>query len=139
MAWNCSRIGFIVSALRRAIGRCGTSFTMVCDIFFLNINFILILCQFFSALILFSVCGLLAVTGSWLMSGIYLSSSVAVSDLCMDPADYLVSEAPSELPTEVLLYYTQCESARSNPFTQRLREASNAIINARSAMNVVSK
>lgn len=95
--------------------------------------------SFCSALILFSVCGLLAVTGSWLMSGIYLSSSVAVGDLCMDPADYLVSEAPNELPTEVLLYYTQCESARSNPFTQRLRESQNAITNARSAMNIVSK
>lgn len=41
------------------------------------------------ALILFSVCGLLAVTGSWLMSGLYLSTSVAVGDLCMDPAEYL--------------------------------------------------
>lgn len=91
------------------------------------------------ALILFSVCGLLAVTGSWLMSGLYLSTSVAVGDLCMDPADYLVSEAPNELPTEVLLYYTQCETARSNPFTQRLRESQNSISNARSAMNIVSK
>ncbi|XP_037027508.1 protein tweety-like isoform X1 [Bradysia coprophila] len=91
------------------------------------------------ALILFSVCGLLAVTGSWLMSGLYLSTSVAVGDLCMDPADYLVSEAPNELPTEVLLYYTQCETARSNPFTQRLRESQNSINNARSAMNIVSK
>lgn len=91
------------------------------------------------ALILFSVCGLLAVTGSWLMSGIYLSTSVAVGDLCMDPADYLVSEAPSELPTEVLLYYTQCEMARSNPFTQRLRESQNAINNARTAMITVGK
>lgn len=92
-----------------------------------------------SALILFSVCGLLAVTGSWLMSGLYLSSSVAVGDLCMDPAGYLVSQAPNDLPTEVLLYYTQCESVRSNPFTLRLRESQNAINNARSAMNVVSR
>lgn len=73
------------------------------------------------------------------MSGIYLASSVAVGDLCMDPADYLVSEAPSELPTEVLLYYTQCEMARSNPFTQRLRESQNAINNARSAMSTVAR
>lgn len=73
------------------------------------------------------------------MSGLYLSTSVAVGDLCMDPADYLVSEAPSELPTEVLLYYTQCEIARSNPFTQRLRESQNAINNARSAMTTVSR
>lgn len=90
-------------------------------------------------MILFSVCGLLAVTGSWLMSGLYLSSSVAVGDLCMDPAGYLVSQAPNDLPTEVLLYYTQCEAIRSNPFTLRLRESQNAINNARSAMNVVSR
>lgn len=73
------------------------------------------------------------------MSGLYLSSSVAVGDLCMDPANYLVSQAPNELPTEVLLYYTQCESVRSNPFTLRLRESQNAINNARSAMNIVSR
>uniref|UniRef100_A0A1B0C9Q4 Protein tweety homolog n=2 Tax=Lutzomyia longipalpis TaxID=7200 RepID=A0A1B0C9Q4_LUTLO len=91
------------------------------------------------ALILFSVCGLLAVTGSWLMSGLYLSSSVAVGDLCIDPAEYLASEAPSEMPTDVLLYYTQCESVRSNPFTQRLRESQNAINNARTSMSTVSK
>lgn len=57
----------------------------------------------------------------------------------MDPADYLVSEAPKDLPTDVLLYYTQCESVRSNPFTLRLRESQNAINNARSAMNIVSR
>lgn len=73
------------------------------------------------------------------MSGLYLSSSVAVGDLCMDPADYLVSQAPNNLPTDVLLYYTQCESIRSNPFTQRLRESQNAINNARSAMNIVQR
>ncbi|XP_037921875.1 protein tweety [Hermetia illucens] len=91
------------------------------------------------ALILFSVCGLLAVTGSWLMSGLYLSSSVAVGDLCISPADYLVSASPSELPTNVLLHYTQCEPGHTNPFTQRLRESQNAINNARSAMAVVTK
>lgn len=91
------------------------------------------------ALILFSVCGLLAVTGSWLMSGIYLSTSVAVGDLCMDPADYLVSQAPAELPADILLYYTQCESARSNPFTQRLRESQQSINNARIAMGIVAR
>jgi protein tweety len=91
------------------------------------------------ALILFSVCGLLAVTGSWLMSGLYLSTSVAVGDLCTDPAEYLVTESPRELPAEVLLYYTKCESLRSNPFTQRLRESQNSINNARNAMLIVSR
>lgn len=73
------------------------------------------------------------------MSGLYLSTSVAVGDLCMDPADYLASEAPNELPTDVLLYYTQCEEGNVNPFTLRLRESQNAINNARSAMSIVSK
>uniref|UniRef100_A0A182N0N7 Protein tweety homolog n=1 Tax=Anopheles dirus TaxID=7168 RepID=A0A182N0N7_9DIPT len=91
------------------------------------------------ALILFSVCGLLAVTGSWLMSGLYLSASVAVGDLCNDPADFLVHQAPHELPADILLYYTQCDISRSNPFTQRLRESQNAINNARNAMSIVSK
>nr|XP_029717866.1 protein tweety isoform X2 [Aedes albopictus] len=91
------------------------------------------------ALILFSVCGLLAVTGSWLMSGLYLSTSVAVGDLCNDPADFLVHQAPNELPSDILLYYTQCDVSRSNPFTQRLRESHNAINNARNSMTTVSK
>lgn len=91
------------------------------------------------ALILFSVCGLVAVTGSWLMSGIYLSVSVAIGDLCADPADYLVTQAPPGLPSDVLLYYTQCESIRSNPFTQRLRESQTAINSARNSMNIVTK
>ncbi|XP_030381329.1 protein tweety [Scaptodrosophila lebanonensis] len=91
------------------------------------------------ALILFSVCGLLAVTGSWLMSGLYLSSSVAVGDLCISPAEFLVSTAPRDLPTNVLLHYTQCEPGHTNPFTQRLRESQNSLNNARSAMATVMK
>lgn len=91
------------------------------------------------ALILFSVCGLVAVTGSWLMSGIYLSMSVAMGDLCAEPAEYLVSQSPSGLPPDILLYYTQCESFRSNPFTQRLRESQTAISSARNSMTTVSK
>jgi hypothetical protein len=81
----------------------------------------------------------LAVTGSWLMSGLYLSTSVAVGDLCNNPADFLVQQAPNDMPSVVLLYYTQCRTDRSNPFTQRLRESQNAINNARNAMSIVSK
>lgn len=138
--------------MRRITCRCCKTFSMVrdlarkfssftkldlCDSYIFANQFFLF--SHFSALILFSVCGLLAVTGSWLMSGLYLSTSVAVGDLCIDPAGYLVSQAPPDLPTEVLLYYTQCESIRSNPFTLRLRESQNAINNARSAMNIVSR
>jgi hypothetical protein len=73
------------------------------------------------------------------MSGIYLSVSVAIGDLCADPADYLVSQSPPGLPSDVLLYYTQCESIRANPFTQRLRESQAAISSARNSMNTVTK
>lgn len=136
----CITFGFVC----RSFGWRSTSFEMVCIQMRVTRKRILktefsIYHVSFSALILFSVCGLLAVTGSWLMSGLYLSSSVAVGDLCMDPAEYLVSQKPRNLPSDILLYYTQCESIRSNPFTLKLRESQNALNNARSAMNIVSR
>lgn len=59
----------------------------------------------------------------------------------MNPADYLVSEAPKMIPDDVLLYYIQCESVRSNSFTftRAIHKSQNAIDNARSAMNNVSR
>lgn len=44
------------------------------------------------ALIFFSVLGLLGVTICWLLSGIYLSSSVALGDFCMNPNEYMCSQ-----------------------------------------------
>lgn len=41
------------------------------------------------ALIFFSVFGLFGVIICWLLSGIYLASSVALGDFCMRPNDYL--------------------------------------------------
>lgn len=46
---------------------------------------------------------------------------------------------PRDLPTNVLLHYTQCEPGHTNPFTQRLRESQNSLNNARSAMATVMK
>lgn len=79
------------------------------------------------ALITFSVCGLLAVIASWLLASVYLASTVALGDLCIAPDRYLASEASPWVPPEVLLHYTHCEAARANPFTQRLREAKQAL------------
>lgn len=79
------------------------------------------------ALITFSVCGLLAVIASWLLASVYLASTVALGDLCIAPDRYLASEASPWVPPEVLLHYTHCEAARANPFTQRLREAKDAL------------
>ncbi|XP_014214178.1 protein tweety isoform X2 [Copidosoma floridanum] len=75
------------------------------------------------ALITFSVFGLFAVITSWLMASVYLASSVALGDLCVSPDGYVGKTARSQLAAEVLSYYTHCENARTNPFTQQLRDA----------------
>lgn len=91
------------------------------------------------ALIAFSVCGLLAVICSYLMASIYLASSVALGDLCIAPDRFIEDQASSELSKEILRYYTSCERARANPFTQRLREAKSAIENMRSMLNLLRR
>lgn len=88
-----------------------------------------------SALIAFSVCGLLAVIASYLMASVYLASSVALGDLCIAPDKFVDDQAATELSKEILRYYTSCERARANPFTQRLREAKTTIENMRSNIN----
>lgn len=87
------------------------------------------------ALIAFSVCGLLAIILSYLMASIYIASSVAIGDLCMEPDKYIEDQASTDLSKEILRYYTNCERARANPFTQRLREAKTTIENMRYNLN----
>ncbi|XP_072391220.1 protein tweety-like isoform X1 [Diabrotica undecimpunctata] len=91
------------------------------------------------ALIAFSVCGLLAVIASYIMASIYLASSVALSDLCMAPDKFIEDQASTELSKEILRYYTNCERARANPFTQRLREAKTTVENMRSNLTAMVK
>ncbi|XP_023288097.1 protein tweety isoform X2 [Orussus abietinus] len=90
------------------------------------------------ALITFSVFGLFAVIVSWLMASLYLATAVALGDLCVAPDGYLARAVPSTLASEVLSYYTHCENARSNPFTQRLRDGQRAVLNMRQNLNVVT-
>lgn len=87
------------------------------------------------ALIAFSVCGLLAVIASYLMASVYLSASVALGDLCIAPDKYLEDQQTDNLNKEILRYYTSCERARANPFTQRLREAKTSIENMRNTLH----
>lgn len=89
------------------------------------------------ALIAFSVCGLLAVIASYLMASIYLSTSVALGDFCIAPEKFIEDRASSELSKEILRYYTSCERARANPFTQRLREAKHAIEDMRNTLSTL--
>ncbi|XP_072751916.1 protein tweety isoform X1 [Anoplolepis gracilipes] len=90
-------------------------------------------------LITFSVFGLFAVIVSWLMASLYLATSVALGDLCVSPDGYLSRAVPSTLASEVLSYYTHCENTRSNPFTQRLRDAQRAVDNMRHNLNSVTR
>ncbi|XP_032454429.1 protein tweety isoform X2 [Nasonia vitripennis] len=83
------------------------------------------------ALITFSVFGLFAVITSWLMASIYLAGSVALGDLCVAPDEYISRAAPSPLAAEVFSYYTHCENARTNPFTQKLLIAKQSVDNMR--------
>ncbi|CAH1169129.1 unnamed protein product [Phyllotreta striolata] len=91
------------------------------------------------ALIAFSVCGLLAVIASYIMASIYLASSVALGDLCMAPDKFIEDQASTELSKEILRYYTNCERARANPFTQRLREGKTLIDNMHSNLSALIK
>lgn len=45
----------------------------------------------------------------------------------MAPDKFIEDQASSELSKEILKYYTNCERARANPFTQRLREAKSTV------------
>ena len=69
------------------------------------------------------------------MASIYIAATVALADLCMAPDKFLGDQTNSEVAREILHYYTGCEKARANPFTQRLREAKTAVDNVRSALN----
>ncbi|XP_033224016.1 protein tweety isoform X1 [Belonocnema kinseyi] len=91
------------------------------------------------ALITFSVFGLFAVIVSWLMASMYLSTSVALGDLCVSPDGYIAKSSPNILTSEVLSYYTQCESMHNNPFTRRVREGVNATGNMRNNLNNVKE
>ncbi|XP_048510852.1 protein tweety [Athalia rosae] len=91
------------------------------------------------ALITFSVFGLFAVIVSWLMASLYLATSVALGDLCVSPDGYLTRAVPSTLASEVLSYYTHCESTRSNPFTQRLRDGQRAAVNMQTNLKIVTQ
>ncbi|XP_022916358.1 protein tweety isoform X2 [Onthophagus taurus] len=91
------------------------------------------------ALIAFSVCGLLAVIASYVMASIYVASTVALADLCMAPDKFLQDQVSMEVAKEILHYYTSCEKARANPFTQRLREGKLAVEAMRHMLTVINK
>uniref|UniRef100_A0A1B6HT47 Protein tweety homolog n=1 Tax=Homalodisca liturata TaxID=320908 RepID=A0A1B6HT47_9HEMI len=91
------------------------------------------------ALITFSVFGLFAVIISWLLASIYLTASVAIGDLCNNPNAFVEHESPSSLQTDILEYYTTCETRRSNPFSVVVRKGTSAIDAVFYSLSAVSK
>lgn len=57
-------------------------------------------------LIFFSVVGLFAVVVCWLLSGIYLASSVALSDFCMQPKSHICDKFASVSVLHCSINYT---------------------------------
>lgn len=51
----------------------------------------------------FSVFGLFAVIVNWLLSSVYLASSVALGDLCVAPDDFLRHVSPPTLQVNFLV------------------------------------
>ncbi|XP_031632317.1 protein tweety-2 isoform X2 [Contarinia nasturtii] len=85
-------------------------------------------------LIFFSVVGLFGIIICWLLSGIYLASSVALGDFCMQPTSHLCNKFASEYPNDV--YYLNCGSLRER-FRMRLNESKENIEHASTAFDDV--
>lgn len=90
-------------------------------------------------LICFSVFGLFAVIGSWLISAVYLPSSVAIADLCINPQEFLISTAPHTLPKHIILNYTQCSADQNLAFSQHLKDSQVSLHKALSSMAMLKK
>nr|XP_029723045.1 protein tweety-2-like isoform X1 [Aedes albopictus] len=86
------------------------------------------------ALIFFSVCGLLAVTVCWLLSGIYLASAVALGDFCMKPNDFICSQQKLKD-----VQYTYCSSVGTNRYVLRLNESKDYVDRAKEALDIVNR
>ncbi|XP_058126799.1 protein tweety-2-like isoform X2 [Anopheles coustani] len=85
------------------------------------------------ALIFFSVCGLLAVTVCWLLSGIYLASAVALGDFCMKPNDFICSH-----PKLKDVQYTYCSTVGTNRYVLRLNESKVHVDRAKESLETVN-
>lgn len=87
----------------------------------------------------FSVFGLFAVIISWLMTSLYLASSVALGDFCVSPDGYLTTRISGSSNSEFFSYYIHCDNARSNPFNYTLREGQRTIFILRQNLNNISE
>ncbi|XP_071551912.1 protein tweety isoform X2 [Panulirus ornatus] len=90
-------------------------------------------------LITFSVLGLLAMILCWGLTSVYLVTSVALSDWCMDPNPFLEDQLSSLVSRDVAAYYLRCDPTRPSPFTRYLTHAQQAADVVLESLNKVTR
>ncbi|GFR77566.1 protein tweety homolog [Elysia marginata] len=74
----------------------------------------------------------------WGFLGVYLSSSVGLSDFCLDPTAYFVKELTGSESSGELLMYMKC-SDPSQPYQKIIVEAQNALTQANSVLDAIAQ
>lgn len=90
-------------------------------------------------LITFSVLGLLAMILCWGLTSIYLVTSVATSDWCMNPNPFLEDQLSGLVSRDVAAYYLRCDPTRPSPFTRYLTHAQQAADLVLASLNKVTR
>jgi hypothetical protein len=80
-------------------------------------------------LIFFAVLGLFTVAICWLLSGVYLATSVAVADFCVSPYHHLCNQQRLQY-----IYQSNCGASGTNHFVIRLTNSRECIENAKKSL-----
>lgn len=81
-------------------------------------------------LIFFSVLGLFTVAICWLLSGVYLATSVAVADFCVAPYQHICNQQRLQY-----IYQSNCGASGTNHFVIRLSNSKDSIEMAKKALD----
>ncbi|XP_063870951.1 protein tweety-2-like isoform X2 [Scylla paramamosain] len=90
-------------------------------------------------LITFSVLGLLAMILCWGLTSLYLVTSVALSDWCMDPNPFLEEQLGKLVSKKVPAYYLRCDPTQPSPFATYLTHAQKAAKVVLNSLNKVTR
>jgi protein tweety len=80
-------------------------------------------------LIFFSVLGLFTVAICWLLSGVYLATSVAVADFCVQPYHHICNQQRLQY-----IYQSNCGASGTNHFVIRLSNSKESLDMAKKAL-----
>uniref|UniRef100_T1JN26 Protein tweety homolog n=1 Tax=Strigamia maritima TaxID=126957 RepID=T1JN26_STRMM len=92
-----------------------------------------------STLIAFTVLGLLAVILNWLLVSVYVSSCVALGDLCVGPDALIYNQAGNVLDKTIVNYYMDCPDGRENPFTKAIGQGQQNVDNVESKLQFIAR